>query len=198
MRSPRGRGKPRPLSFEGVKPEPRSADAYPVTLSPPVRIVGLAGLLLALAGAAALEYPKLTHRVASPLAPARTVPVTTPAPAPAARAPAPAKPIELPGVPPAVSAALRRHATVVAFVYSPSSPGDIALLAQVRAGARDAHAAFVPLDVERDAVAVDVYAWTKKPADPEVLVVKRPGRVAFAIEGATDRTAVAQATATAP
>jgi len=166
-----------------------------VTLSPPVRIVALAGLLLALAGAGVLEYPKLEHRFASKPAPARTLPVTAPAPTPA---PAPTRPVTLPGVPPAVSAALRRHATVVAFVYSPSSPDDLALLGEVRAGAKAAHAAFVPLNVEQDTVAVDVYAWTRKPADPEVLVVKRPGRVAFAIEGATDRTAVARAAATAP
>ena len=165
-----------------------------MTLSPPVRIVALAGLLLALAGAGVLEYPKLKHRFASTPAPVRTTPAapvrSVPAPAPAVHA--------VPGVPSVVTAALRRHGTVVAFVYSPSSPGDRALLAEARAGARAAHAAFVPLDVEQDAVAVDVYAWTRQPADPEVLVVRRPGRIAFAIRGATDRVAVAQAAATAP
>jgi hypothetical protein len=173
-----------------------------VTLSPPVRIVVLAGLLLALAGAGVLEYPKLKDRLHhSQAAAARTVPTATTTPVSARPTPArPAQPARpaVPGLPPAVATALQDRKTVVAFVYSPASPGDVALLDAVRDGARDAHAAFVPLDVTRDGVAVDVYAWTKQPADPEVLVVRSPGRIAFAIQGATDSTAVAQAAATAP
>jgi len=171
-----------------------------VTLSPPVRIVALSGLLLALAAAGVLEYPKLKHRFLThhPAATPTRVAVT---PAPAAPSPAPAAPAKagfvIPAMPPAVGAALKRHDTVVVFVYSPASPDDLALFAQARAGARQADAAFVPLDVSQGTTAVDVYAWVKQPADPETLVVKHGGRVAFAIQGATDSVSVAQAAATA-
>jgi hypothetical protein len=166
-----------------------------VTLSPPVRIVALAGLLLALAAAGVLEYPKLKHRFAHAKATSAPVHVSVrPAPAPA---PAHRKPAVIPGMPPVIGAALRTHDTVVAFVYSQDAPGDLALVKDVRDGAKAAGAAFVPLNVADDTMAVDVYAWTKAPADPEVLVVKRPGRVAFAIQGATDSVAVQEAAANA-
>ncbi len=179
-----------------LKPRAANADAEGVTLSPPVRIVALVGLVLVVAAGGLLAFKKVEqHRSAAATPPAaRTVPVAPAHPKPA---PAPAKPITIPGIPPEVTAALRASDTVVALVYSPHAPGDLALLAEARAGAKAAHAAFVPLNVAQDTIAVDVYAWTKAPADPEVLVVKRPGRVAFTITGATDRLAIAQAAATA-
>jgi hypothetical protein len=100
-----------------------------------------------------------------------------------------------PGLPPPVRNALEHSRRAVVFVYSRSSATDITLRSEVAEGAKEAGVPFVPLDVDSNATAAAVFGWTSAAADPETLVVRRPGTVAFKLLGMTDSTPVAQAVA---
>ena len=166
-----------------------------MTLSTPLKVLGLAALALALAGAGVvtllLGHARHTHHAAPPVVTPTTVHPVTPA--------APPKPaIQLRGdLPAPLHAALLRSREVVAFLYVPSSPDDRALLAQVRGGAHDARVGFVALNVHDPQVAEAAFAWAGSSAVPATFVVRRPGTAVFQIQGLTDRVAVAQAAASA-
>jgi hypothetical protein len=178
-----------------------------VTVSQPIKIVALVGLLVALAGGGLLTL-RMRHQssatpphVIRPSHPAVTSQATTPAaPSPPVKAarpaatPEPARPVlQLdPSLPPPVRDALEHSRGAVVFVYSASTPTDRALRSEVAAGAQEAGVPFVPLDVDRNSVAAAVFGWTAAPADPETLVVRRPGQIAFTLVGMTDATAVAE------
>lgn len=163
-----------------------------MTLSTPLKVLGLAALALALAGAGVvtllLGHARPTHRTPPAVTPT-TVRPTTPA--------APPKPVIhlTAGLPAPLHAALLRSREVVAFLYVPSSPDDRALLAQVRGGAHDARVGFVALNVHDPQVAEAAFAWARTSAVPATFVVRRPGTAVFQIQGLTDRVAVAQAAA---
>jgi hypothetical protein len=166
-----------------------------MTLSTPLKVLGLAALALAVAGAGVvtllLGYGQHANRAT------HTV-TTTPPPSVHRVAPKPAPAIRLDsGLPAPLHAALLRSREVVAFLYVPSSPDDRALLAQVRAGAHDARVGFVALNVHDPQVAETSFAWARSSAVPATFVVRRPGGAVFQIQGLTDRTAVAQAAASA-
>jgi hypothetical protein len=164
-----------------------------MTLSLPIKVAALAAVALLL-GAAGVATFFLGHRSQTPARvatpPAR--PTTTPA---VQHHVAPPKPRVLlaPGLPAPLHTALMRSREVVAFVYSPRSADDVALLAQVRKGARQAKVGFVALDVRNAALASALYTWTGGASDPATYVVRRPGNTVFTIPGLTDSTAVAQA-----
>jgi hypothetical protein len=178
-----------------------------VTVSQPIKIVALVGLLVAVAGGGLFTL-RMRHQPSStpplvnhPAHPAVTSQVTTPAgpkphakPATPATTPEPARPVlQLdPGLPPTVRDALEHSRAAVVFVYSASTATDRALRSEVAAGAQEAGVPFVSLDVDRNSVAAAVFGWTAAPADPETFVVRRPGRVAFTLVGMTDATAVAE------
>jgi hypothetical protein len=167
-----------------------------VSLSSPVRIVALVGLLVILAGGglAALEMHR-QHTAAPPtVKPVVTAPATTPsAPVTHSATPTPA-PLHLdPSLPPPVREALEHSRRAVVLVYSRSSATDAALRAEVAEGAREAGVPFVPLDVDSNAVAAAVFGWTSTAADPETLIVHRPGTITMKLLGMTDSTPVAQA-----
>jgi hypothetical protein len=178
------------------------ADRGVVTVSQPIRIVVLAGLLVALAGgglvALRMRHHASTSTAVPPVThPAVTAPTTTPAPAPARHATTPTRPaLELdPSLPPPVRSALLHSRRAVVLVYSPSSATDRTLRDQVAAGAHEAGVPFVPLDVDNNSVAAAVFGWTSAAADPETFVVRRPGTVTWKLLGMTDSTPVAQAVA---
>jgi hypothetical protein len=163
-----------------------------VTLSLPVRIVALVGLLVALALGGVLALSASRHDAATE----PVVPVvhhaTTPRPAP----PKPALHLD-PRLPAPLRHALEHSRTVVAVLYAPHVAADTPVLAAARDGARDARVGFAAIDVSRDAVASKLAAWLPEAADPAVLVVHRPGRVVTVLDGWSDRTMVTQAAAAA-
>ena len=170
-----------------------------MTLSTPLKVLGLAALALALAGAGVvtvlLGHVRHTHH-ATPTVTPTTVHTTAPKPATPAAPPKPVIHLTA-GLPAPLHAALLRSREVVAFLYVPTSPDDRALLAQVRNGAHDAHVGFVALNAHDAQVAEAAFSWAGSSAVPATFVVRRPGNSVFSIQGLTDRTAVAQAAASA-
>jgi hypothetical protein len=111
--------------------------------------------------------------------------------------PAP-KPIELlPGLTPEVAAALRSHDVVVVSLFDPQARVDQISLAEASAGAKAAHAGFVPLDVLRQGQAGPLVRQLGVLPDPAVLVYRRPGDIVARFDGFADRDTVAQAAANA-
>lgn len=169
-----------------------------MTVSTPVKIVALAALALALGlGGLVLLFGKHSS---SPSAAAAVTP-------PAAKAhftvkvspkPKPHKPVVrlLPGLPGVVKSALEQRAVAVVAIYNPKTPGDRVILEAARAGAHEAHVAFVAANVSVEGIASGVATWSDVARDPAVVVVRRPGKVVFAVSGPTDSATVAQAALT--
>lgn len=162
-----------------------------VTLSLPVRIVALVGLLCALALGGFLALSASRHHTETP----SVAPVVHHAPTPRPAPPKPALHLD-PRLPAPLHRALEHSRTVVAVLYAPHVAADSPVLAAARHGARDARVGFAALDVSRNAVASKLATWLPDAADPAVLVVRRPGNVVTELDGWSDRTMVAQAAAT--
>jgi hypothetical protein len=165
-------------------------------LSTPIKIVALAGLLIA-AGAAATMLLLRGHSTSKPVA-VHVTPTHVRAQAhshPAtARHVTPAANSFVPGLPAPLVAALAHGKLVVAVVWAKGDPVAAEVLAQARQGARAAHAPLVVLNVAHDAVAGQTATWMKSDiVEPAVLVVERPGTIAVELAGYADKTAVAQA-----
>lgn len=175
-----------------------------MTLSTPIKIVALAGLALALgmggvlmllghhsapAAAAAPPAPRAVTRVVHSAPKVQPKPVAKPKPHVVIAA----------GTPKPVASVLQRSPkAVVGVVYSSRVPADRAVLAEASAGAREAHALLVPMDVARPAIAqLLAVSSLGRASAPTVFVMRRPGRVVFEVSGPTDRTTVAQAALTA-
>jgi hypothetical protein len=114
------------------------------------------------------------------------------------KAPAPKKvtpkPLALePGLPPEVAAALRKHELVVVSLFDPQARVDRISLAEASAGAKVAHAGFVPLNVLRQRQAGPLMRQLGVVPDPSVLVYRRPGELVARFDGFADRDTVAQA-----
>jgi hypothetical protein len=117
------------------------------------------------------------------------------------------------GLPASLVAALTAHPVAVVALYqvertstaaerlaarTGSSPGaavgiDRLALAEAQAGAHDAHAGFVGVDVFRRADAEPLTKLLGVLQDPAVLVFKRPGTVFVQLNGYADRDTIAQA-----
>jgi len=187
-----------------------------LTLSPPLRIAALVGLVAALAvgggmtllghrGGSSVATPhvlkhhpfglgaKTKHATkATPVAKhsqARpTVPVKQAAERPSAVAAALAV-----GLPGPVATALGRHSTVVVSLYNPYSEVDGITFAEARAGAALAGVGFVPLNVLSKAQVGKLTEQLGLLPDPGVLVYVRPGRLVAKISGFADKETIAQA-----
>lgn len=169
-------------------------------ISPQMRIVALAGvLLIALAGSALVL---LRHAKPGPV----TVPQTarTNAPAKSASSHRTSAPVRVKVVRPAVNpllpgklrAALARNPLVVVGFYDPQTRENSLVLAEARAGAAGAHAGFVAVNLLDDRVAGRLTALLPAgqllPA-PGILVYRRSGKVVYRFDGYLDRAAIAQA-----
>jgi hypothetical protein len=111
-----------------------------------------------------------------------------------ARARTKPKPVAiLPGLPPEVAAALRKHELVVVSLYDPQARVDRISLAEASAGAKVGHAGFVPLNVLRQGQAGPLMRQLGVLPDPAVLVYRRPGKLVARFDGFADRDTVAQA-----
>ncbi|HXY17510.1 MAG TPA: hypothetical protein VEH79_05010 [Gaiellaceae bacterium] len=165
------------------------------TLSPPIRILGIVGILAAAAlGLLLLSQHRSSHSSSASL------PNVTPTHHSAAGSAVkptqkPATPkLELaPGLPAPVAHALRYSKIVVVALYSAGVPSDGAALQQARQGAAAAHSGFAAVNVlnERVAKGLDKFAGTV--STPAVLVVRRPGKIVNQFGGYTDDQIVAQA-----
>jgi hypothetical protein len=187
-----------------------------LTISPQMRIVvalgGLAALGLAAftlmgrpsgVSAASVAAIKPLHPVRKPgthgtlrgtLVKARAKPKVAPA---RPKKPAP-NPVALrPGLTPEIAAALRRHGLVVVSLFDPEARVDQISLAEASAGAKAAHAGFVPLDVLRQGQGDPLLKQLGVLPDPAVLVYRRPGDLVARFDGFADRDTVAQAVADA-
>jgi hypothetical protein len=186
----------------------RDADSSDVTLtiSPQMRVV------VALAGVAALGLAAFTlmgrpagaseASVAAikPLHPVRkqahaAKKVTPRKVTPKKVAPKPKPIVLLPGLTPEIAAALRGHDVVVVSLFDPQSRVDQISLAEASAGAKTAHAGFVPLDVLKQRQAGPLVRQLGVLPDPAVLVYRRPGDIVARFDGFADRDTVAQAVA---
>jgi hypothetical protein len=191
-----------------------------LTLSPQIRLVALLGGVAALGLAAFMltlgrpsgttEASVATIKPLHPVRPlgthgtARTKPAVThpkakaqPKAKPARTKPA-AKPIALlPGLPPAIASALRRHELVVVSLFDPQARVDRISLAEASAAARVANAGFVGLNVLDQRQAGPLTRLLGLLPDPAVLVYRRPGELVARFDGFADRDTVAQAVANA-
>ncbi len=194
-------------------------------ISPQIRIVALAGLLLAVVGGGAvLLLGRSQHATTVPPAPAR---VTTSTPTPAASAPAaqPAKPATRHAATPAATArhtatpstarrgnlvdarlpaplqwALSQHRIVVVSLYNPRANVDAISVAEAHAGASAAKVGYLLVNVLNNKVAGPMTALLPGGGllpNPGVLIFRAPGRLVYRFDGFVDRNAVAQAAASA-
>jgi len=186
------------------------------TLSPPVRIAALLGLVAALAlgggmtllghrGEASVAPPHvLKHHPFGVRAKAKPAAKTaTGAKQSQARTTAPVKQApERPsvvaaalaaGLPGPVASALGQHSTVVVSFYNPYSEVDGISFAEARAGAELAGAGFVPLNVLSRPQVGKLTEQLGVLPDPGVLVYIRPGKLVTRISGFADKETIAQA-----
>ena len=173
-----------------------------MTLSPPVRIFALVGVLAAVGLAAFLFLLRpagddATAEVTKPVAkPAETTKRPKPQPSPVPRVTP--RPAVLPasGFPLPIHRALRRNRVVVVAVYMPGASVDSVVRREAKAGARTARAGYVAVSALSERLVRPLVAKTGVLPDPAVLVLRRPG-VVIATLGVTDRQTVAQAVAQA-
>jgi hypothetical protein len=161
-----------------------------VTLSTPVKVVVLAGLVCILGALGLLA-----------LAARRQTATTAPRPLPVTHheAPAPVRPhlVLAKGLPSPLYRALERSRNVVAVLVSPGVAADRATLAGARTGAHEAKLPLVVLNVSHNAVAEKLATWLPGVGDPAVVVVRRPGVAVATLRGWVDAPMVAQVAAEA-
>jgi hypothetical protein len=97
------------------------------------------------------------------------------------------------GLPRAIATALGQHQTVVVSLYNPYSEVDGIAFAEARAGAKNAGAGFVPLNVLSEAQIGNLTQMLGLLPDPGLLVYIRPGTLVVKISGFADKETVAQA-----
>ena len=165
-----------------------------LTLSPPIRVFALLGVLAAVALAAFLFI------AARPQSEAATAPTTRPAPQtkPTPKAPTrttPARPATRStksGFPVPVDRALRNNRVVVVAVYMPGAHVDAVVRREARAAAIWARAGYVAMSAVSERLVRPLVAKTGVLPDPAVVIVKRPGVVTATLSVA-DRDTIAQA-----
>ena len=181
-------------------------------ISPPVRILAVAIILVGVAGMLAMrtmggasvdESAPIPLPVKKTATPAKSTPAPAKAAAkPAAPKPAKPKPAVNPVVPPSgfpvvVDRALQRNDVVVLSLVVPGARVDELAAAEAEAGAKLGGAGFLALNVLNEGVARALHAKLDAVQDPSVLVVTRSGDVAVELAGFVDRETVAQAAANA-
>jgi hypothetical protein len=97
------------------------------------------------------------------------------------------------GLPRTIATALGQHQTVVVSLYNPYSEVDGIAFAEARAGAKNAGAGFVPLNVLSEAQIGNLTQMLGLLPDPGLLVYIRPGTLVVRISGFVDKETVAQA-----
>jgi hypothetical protein len=188
------------LSRVKLPPPPADRSAVTTTLSPPIRILGIVGILAAAAlGLLLFTHSRSSHSSDAAPITAGTLHSSTSTPAvgrPTVHPATPAVPkiVLLPGLPAPIAHALRYSKVVVVSLYAPGAEGDMTALGQARGGAASAHAGFAAVNVLNERLAkhgLDKYVGTA--SSPTVLIVRRPGNIVNRFAGYTDSDVVAQA-----
>jgi hypothetical protein len=171
------------------------------TLSPPIRVLALVGVLAAIGVGIFLFTQSRSNSGSSSSLPAvdsSTQSAATQHAATAVKTPAtkPAKPkvVLVPGLPAQIAHALRNSKVVVVALYAHGAKGDRAVVARAKLGAKSAHSGFAAVNVvdETTARRLGKFAGTST-APPAILVVKRPGKIVNQFNGQVDDQIVAQA-----
>ncbi len=154
----------------------------------------LLGVALAAGAAFLVARPLLLSDSDSTPAPATIAAPTKPATTTPGKSVS-AKPnlVLLPGLPKPIAKQLRYSKVVVVSVYSGTSKGDRASVAQARAGAREVAAGFVPMNVLDENTARELQPFAGTASSPVVLVVRRPGKIVTRFDTRVDGALVAQA-----
>jgi hypothetical protein len=189
------------------------------TLSPPVRIAALLGVLatVLIGGSMTMlgrggdtqaiphainPHPFGTKKKPAAVAPAKKPAVTAAKPKASAPAPPVAKAPQRPsvvlaalkaGLPLPIARAFGQHAVVVVSLYNPYSQVDGISFAEARAGAQLAGVGFVPLNVLSQAQVGKLTEQLGLLPNPGVLIYVRPSTLAAKISGFADKETVAQA-----
>ena len=169
------------------------------TLSPPIRLLAIVGVLAAIGLGVLLFAHNRSASSSSGATPSINRPTTptgthvTPASKPVVK---PVKPriVLLPGLPLPVAHALRNSKVVVVVLFSHGATGDGTAVSEARAGAKAAHSGFTAINVvnEKTARALGTFAG-ETTAPPAVLIVKRPGKIVNQFSGYADSEIIAQA-----
>jgi len=170
-----------------------------MTISPPVRIAALLGVIFAVAlGLVFFMLGRSAETAGFESPPAHVAQRSTPPHVKQSHAKPRTARFRIPasGFPKAVDRAFRVHRVVVLVVYMPGSGVDALVRKEARAGVIASGAGYVPVSALNNLVAGQVVAKTGVLPDPAVLVVKRPGIVAATL-GVTDRETVVHAVAQA-
>jgi len=104
------------------------------------------------------------------------------------------------GLPTALDVLLHTHRIVVVSLFDPEVPADAIAFAEARAGAADASAGFLGVNVLDERISAPLTALVGNGTvlpDPGILVFRRPGVLMNRITGFADRGAVAQLVAAA-
>jgi hypothetical protein len=128
---------------------------------------------------------------ARPNRPARK-PKAKPKPAPKPK-PKPKPPATDDGLPGALSAALARNRVVVVSLYAPDVELDETAMQEAKAGAAEAGAGFVALNVLNESQSRPLTKELGVLEDPSVLVFRRPGELIVRFSGFADKQTVLQA-----
>ncbi len=161
-----------------------------------IRLVGLLVLVVVAAGGYVVTRHKSSTPTTTPAVttPAGTTPATT-TPTPSKGHSHPVTPAKLHthGLPVTVARALRKHSLVVVALYLPGASTDATTFAEAQAGAREAGAGFVKLNVLHQQSGTAILRKLGVVNTPAVLVIKRPARITSEFKGFVDRDVVAQA-----
>ena len=170
------------------------------TISPPVRFLAIVGVVAAIGLGAFFFLHKSSSSISSTPLPSSSSATTaghaasTASSGTVAAKPAQRKVVLVAGLPRQVAHTLRRSRVAVVVLYSHGAVGDSALVRQARKGAKAVHAGFAAINVagETTARAMGGFAGATT-SPPEILVVKRPGKIVNRFEGFVDSQIVAQA-----
>jgi len=179
------------------------------TLSPPVRIAALLGVLAAIligGGMTMLGRGEATEAVPHAINPhpfgttrkpaAAATPKAKPIEPPVRRAPERPSAVDVAlkaGLPLPIAKALGQHAVVVVSLYNPYSQVDGISFAEARAGAQLAGVGFAPLNVLSQAQIGKLTEQLGLLPNPGLLIYVRPSTLAAKLSGFTDKETVAQA-----
>ena len=122
---------------------------------------------------------------------------TTPTPSKTHTHPATAAKLHTHGLPVQIARALQKHSVVVVAVTTPQGDDQALTRAEAQAGAANASAGYVTLDVFHQRPGTALLHKLGVVDTPEILVVRRPGTITSQFRGFVDRDVVAQAVADA-
>lgn len=162
-----------------------------------LRLVVVLGMLVLLVGGfLAVEHGRSTKTSAPPASstPAVSTPAqTTPTPSTTHTHTATPTTLKTHGLPASVARALQKHSVVVVSLTSPRGADDQFAAAEGKAGAKEAKAGYVAIDVFHQRPGTMVLRKLGVTSTPMTLVVKKSGAIVSEFPGFVDRDVVAQA-----